>query len=1214
MAIRTIDAPGIEIREIDKSQYSPAMTGTKVLVTGFANSGEDYTPMIFTSKSAWLNYYGEPDNEAERYFYAASMEVLNQNGVVNCCKLPYENEARDKFVGFKYKLNTTEDFKIRTVYEQISFGGELSGIGEIIDRSQSYQKDLIAYFLQEFNVVDATDKENLQGYLKESTVDAKTVLEDEINQSDRSDGKSGAEIKGKTFLEFYAHGKSFNEFEKSFREQMTKSELLSYSKEIDLTTSELLPKLPVCYKFNTITTEVEPYVSTSAYYLSDTVSIIDTYAELNYTAEDIGYNKMLKQLSTDSDIDYRNALSNMVVAMKSAYPVLSSHESTSALLTGTQFNSSIVDLKATDISKLSVFQVIEMANEMEMISLNGLSVTPDVSYAGFINTIKGQVNYLNDAIEKGYTTDSRIVTEDGKIEQSISVLIPYLKEEGSTKFVSHKLYELTNSSVVPFGKTPEDVSSWFKITSLDSLGIFNNDTPELSSDDALYVQFESDPSAIKITEEFVNGMNLFYKEGYEWAKLEQMSAISEDYEEFKKLVDNHAYQMSALGDQDFSKVFEFIDEINENRDALNETYRATINDKLLFNEIRQADDTIDIAWKIEASGNPSLYDLTQVDEYRTDESRVGTNQILIVDKTRKPYGKVPEDKNHKDDKRELIGVIPVITTAANALYAQSMIDVDKANVTDYETIYNVKTLDASTSPYKFLGVEYKTFNVMETGELSTTSIISQRLNNDHTKEDNADDFFDSVALEANNYFSSISLNSDGGFDRENMKKIGLVVVKAFLDASAGNKISFQTVESFVGSLDRNAKNPNTGATTFIDTLVNEQSEYVNIFTNCMPTESLKKKYNESVDIFVMPHDKADVASLGFYEGMCEENIDVSESILKALDCVYDKVSDINERDIDIVVDGGVSNIAQFIKSVYGSIGFYDPASPDAALWKCKKDNDVKMWKTVIMKYDNLCKNIRKDCMFIADGPRPYCLQGQKKIIRPSKPKNTIDAEILPYTKYLTGLNTSYGAGYCDWFQIADEFTGDYFWCPPSIKACGAYIYTDLNYNYWDAPAGLNRGIVAALDVAFSPTNKQAGQIYTKSWNYAINYPQDGIVLEGQKTLQTKPSALDRVNVRRLMLRLERAVYQVLRYVVYEGNTAYLRQRTVDLLDPYFQEAKVGGGIYDYKIIADETVNTPATIDRNEFHIKIGIKPTKTIEFIMVDFVLLSTGADWSEML
>ena len=349
--------------------------------------------------------------------------------------------------------------------------------------------------------------------------------------------------------------------------------------------------------------------------------------------------------------------------------------------------------------------------------------------------------------------------------------------------------------------------------------------------------------------------------------------------------------------------------------------------------------------------------------------------------------------------------------------------------------------------------------------------------------------------------------------------------------------------------------------------------------------------------------------------MCLKEIDISESILKSLDVAYDKVTNINEREIDIVVDAGISNIAQFIKSVYGgNNGFYDPASPDAALWKCKKDSDVKMWKTVIMKFDNFCKNVRKDCMFIADGPRPFCLQGQKKIVRPSKPTNTIDANILPFVKYLTGVNTSYGAGYCDWFQVADEFSGDYFWCPPSIKACGVYIYTDLNFNYWDAPAGLNRGLVAALDVAFSPTIKQAGQIYTKCWNYAINYPADGIVLEGQKTLQTKPSSLDRVNVRRLMLRLERAVYKVLRYVVYEGNTAYMRQRVVDLIKPYFEEAKVGGGLYDYKIVCDDSNNTPTTIDRNELHIAIGIKPTKIIEFIIVNFVLLPTGASWDEML
>jgi len=106
MSIRTIEAPGVEIKEIDKSQYAPAMTGTKVLTFGFANKGEDYEPMQFTSRSSWLLYYGEPDNEAERYFYNACMEVINQNGVLYCCKLPYENEAKDRYAFKKYTITT----------------------------------------------------------------------------------------------------------------------------------------------------------------------------------------------------------------------------------------------------------------------------------------------------------------------------------------------------------------------------------------------------------------------------------------------------------------------------------------------------------------------------------------------------------------------------------------------------------------------------------------------------------------------------------------------------------------------------------------------------------------------------------------------------------------------------------------------------------------------------------------------------------------------------------------------------------------------------------------------------------------------------------------------------------------------------------------------------------------------------------------------------
>ena len=108
------------------------------------------------------------------------------------------------------------------------------------------------------------------------------------------------------------------------------------------------------------------------------------------------------------------------------------------------------------------------------------------------------------------------------------------------------------------------------------------------------------------------------------------------------------------------------------------------------------------------------------------------------------------------------------------------------------------------------------------------------------------------------------------------------------------------------------------------------------------------------------------------------------------------------------------------------------------LWKCKDPTSpaVKMWRTVEQKLDNFCKNVRKDCMFVADGLRPLVLQGQKKIIRDSKPTNTLDKDVLPYLKCLAGLTTSYGAGYMDWFEQADDYTGDFFWCPPSIKATG----------------------------------------------------------------------------------------------------------------------------------------------------------------------------------
>lgn len=815
-----------------------------------------------------------------------------------------------------------------------------------------------------------------------------------------------------------------------------------------------------------------------------------------------------------------------------------------------------------------------------------------------------------------------------------------------------------------------------------------------------------------------------------------------------------------------------------------------------FWEILRADSTVDKLAAIEPqSSGPALYDLSAIDEYRTDEAKVANNTFLIADISFNTYGKITED-TRKNDRREMIGIMPVVTTAANAMHAQSLIEVDKENVIGYETIGAIKTLDVTTDAAlvsafpKLSGLSSNTVLSGDMAKLVNTrnwyeyvGTLQLRVNNkgdgssgfaqvqygdsasqasqnvsahlsalgdyvtgswDGSVQRNSDTSCamfsykkaftydslcafisndvefektyagkfgwhnpggddsvpDTVSQEANSYFPTVEFDGSN-FVRDNLKKIGVVVYKMFLDPSEGNKINFEPVEAYAGSLCKTDKDPNTGATTFIDTIINSQSQYINFFSNCFSTAKDRKYYAEELDILaVQPgaahpgkvefdinyvkdfppaidilaretgislaectrvqnitvntdvldkiiragettsgtlgiaKDKLDALkelvkvssvadtvapSLGFYAEMTREEISISKSIYDGVNKCFQKVEDVNQLDIDIIPDAGIANIASYLKALYGDKGEYDLAVTDdvgnslLGMWKCNANNAaVKTWKTVAQKLDNFCKNVRKDCMFILDGPRPLVLAGQKKIVRPSKPANTIDANIVPNLKWITGLNTSYGACYVDWFEQADDYSGDFFWCPPSIKAMGVYVNTDVNFNYWDAPAGLNRGVIAATDVAFSPTVKQAGCFYEKNFNYAINYPQDGIVLEGQKTLQTKPSAFDRVNVRRLFCRLERMSYKVARYFIYEGNTSYTRQRLVDALDPYFKEAMVGGGIYSYRIKCDETNNTDITIDNNELHVAIGIKPVKTAEFIMLDFVCLRTGGSWTE--
>ena len=175
--------------------------------------------------------------------------------------------------------------------------------------------------------------------------------------------------------------------------------------------------------------------------------------------------------------------------------------------------------------------------------------------------------------------------------------------------------------------------------------------------------------------------------------------------------------------------------------------------------------------------------------------------------------------------------------------------------------------------------------------------------------------------------------------------------------------------------------------------------------------------------------------------------------------------------------------------------------------------------------------------------------------------------------------------------------------------------TDAAAFPWFAPAGFTRGLIQfANDLAVNPNQKQRDELYKANINPVANFPSQGQVIFGQKTLSKKPSAFDRINVRRLFLALERPTKKASRFFVFEQNTEFTRQRLINTLTPLFERAKNNEGVYDYLIVCDERNNTPEVIDANELVVDIYIKPVRTAEFILVNFYATRTDANFEEII
>ena len=209
-------------------------------------------------------------------------------------------------------------------------------------------------------------------------------------------------------------------------------------------------------------------------------------------------------------------------------------------------------------------------------------------------------------------------------------------------------------------------------------------------------------------------------------------------------------------------------------------------------------------------------------------------------------------------------------------------------------------------------------------------------------------------------------------------------------------------------------------------------------------------------------------------------------------------------------------------------------------------------------------------------------------------------------------DSSYGATYWPWVQVLSQETGKLVFVPASTVMCGVYAYNDKVAETWFAPAGFNRGGLSGVIQAerkLSPSDRD--NLYINKVNPLATFPGQGVVAFGQKTLQSKASALDRVNVRRLLITLKRYIGNIADNLVFEQNTATTRNKFLNQVNPYLENVQQKQGLYAYKVVMDESNNTAETIDRNQLVGAIYLQPTKTAEFIILDFNITPTGVQFA---
>lgn len=461
----------------------------------------------------------------------------------------------------------------------------------------------------------------------------------------------------------------------------------------------------------------------------------------------------------------------------------------------------------------------------------------------------------------------------------------------------------------------------------------------------------------------------------------------------------------------------------------------------------------------------------------------------------------------------------------------------------------------------------------------------------------------------------------------------LILVLYKLNTSIYNQdtitLDYKVAEGYSGSLysKRTQNNPTFGNpdTFFLDSVVEKRSNNIRLITNpyistqgdwVSPSGLPAKKVRVSYDA------KALYPSGVYVSGNTIENNDLGNVPLK-LQRVLNQVQNDESLNIDVVAECGLGTIWAGAKAKKNAENIsqyiFDEAYPvDIAELKNTSGGIVT---GVNSDYDSIGNKFltfvsdRKDHVFIADSLR-YIFVNGKNYKTTSRRDYVFSNDIYwPLKNQFAAYQSSYACTYGNWLKVNDDITDQFVWIPSSAFAAAVFATTSLVAFPWAAPAGFNRGTLTnVIDLGITPNQKQSDLLYKINVNPIGFYGNDGYAIFGQKTLYRKPSAFDRINVRRLFLTLEKETKQLLKYYVFEPNTFTTRQRLIGSLEPTFDKARLNDGLYEYQIICDERNNTPDVIDNNELKISIYIKPVRTAEFILADFIGTRTGVTFSELI